>query len=88
MEDAKVDAFVTAQLSVSAIHQAYAPVFEAAGTEEERLKVRRRVTEAMVTAVNETPGITVDEFNAIIDAASADPRLADQLNQALATALQ
>lgn len=88
MEDAKVDAFVTAQLSVSEIHQSYAPAFEAAGTEEERLRVRQQATEAMVTAVNETPGITVDEFNAIIDAASADPRLADQLNQALATALQ
>lgn len=88
MENEKIDAFVTAQLSVSEIHQTYVPAFEAAGTEEEMLRVRQQATEDMVVAVNETPGITVEEFNAIIDAASADPRLADQLNEALATALR
>jgi len=38
----------------------------------------------MATAVEETPGITVAEYNAILESAGSDPELAERLNEELA----
>jgi hypothetical protein len=40
----------------------------------------------MVEAVNEADGITVDEYNSIIQAAQTDPELARRINGHLAEA--
>jgi len=87
-DDAKIEAFVTAQLTVAEIRSTYVQQLEAAATEEERLEITQEANQEMATAVNETPGITVEEYNAIVDAAAADPELADRLNQELANPSQ
>lgn len=84
-EDEKIDAFVTAQLTVDEIRSTYVQQFEAAASDEERREISEAAHQEMVTAVNEAPGITVEEYNAIVEAASTDPELANRLNEELAS---
>jgi hypothetical protein len=83
-DDEMIDAFVTAQLTIEEIRSTYIRQFGAAETEEERLEISEEANEEMVAAVNATPGITVEEYNAILDAAATDAELANRLNEELA----
>jgi Spy/CpxP family protein refolding chaperone len=87
-DDATIDAFVTAQLEIREIRSSYMPRLEGAGTDEERQQLTEQATDEMVTAVDDTPGITVDEYNAIVQAAGSDPELAERLSEELAAPSQ
>lgn len=87
-DDATIEAFVTAQLEIQEIRAAYVPRLEGAASDEERQRLTEEATGEMVTAVDETPGITVEEYNAVVEAAGSNPELADRLTEELAEPAQ
>lgn len=75
----KLEAFALAALDVQELQIEYAPTLEAATSEEERLQIADQALGEMVEAVEASPGITVDEYNAIAEAVTVDPALAAQV---------
>ncbi len=87
-DDAKLQSFVVAFLQVDQINRTYAPQVQAAASEEEQAQVRQQAGEAMVDAVEASNGITVEEYNSIIETAQTDPALAQQINGMIQQAAQ
>lgn len=79
-DDAKLKSFAVAFLEVAKVTQSYQPQIAAAGTPEDQQRLRAEAGEKMVEAVTYTQGITLDEYNTIIQAAQADPDLAQKIN--------
>ena len=73
--DALLESFVVAALEVSEVAESYEGRIEAAETQESRDTLTREAREAMVSAVEDTDGITVDEYVAITQAAQVDQAL-------------
>src|SRR5690606_4547040 len=71
----KLKSFATAFLQVNKVTQQYQPQIAAAGTPEDQQRLRQEAGEKMVEAVNASEGISVDEYNSIIQAAQANPEL-------------
>lgn len=83
-DDATIDAFAAAQMRVAEIRALYAAQFEAAETDEQRMQVSEEATEEMIAAVEATPDITLEEYDAVIQAANEDPALVERINEAIA----
>lgn len=77
VSDATLDSFVTAALEVSQVAQSYQSQMQAAVDDAARQTLATEAREAMISAVEETDGITVDEYVQISEAAQTD----EQLNQ-------
>lgn len=80
LDDAKLQSFAVAFLEVAKVSQTYQPQIEAAGSTEDQQRLQQEATEKMVEAVNASEGITVEEYNTIIQAAQTDPELAQRIN--------
>jgi hypothetical protein len=80
LDDTKLKSFAVAFLEVAKVTQAYQPQIEAAGSTEDQQRLQQEAGEKMVDAVNSQQGITVDEYNTIIQAAQTDPELAQRIN--------
>jgi len=76
----KLKSFATAFLEVNKLTQQYQPQISAAGTPEDQQRLRQEAGQKMVEAVNGSEGISVDEYNSIIQAAQTDPELAQRIN--------
>ena len=85
-DDAKLKSFAVAFIEVAKVTQSYQPQISSAGTPEDQQRLRNEAGEKMVEAVNEADGITLDEYNSIIQAAQADPELARRINTHLSEA--
>ncbi len=85
-DDETIDAFAAAQGDLEEIQVAYTAQYQEAQTEERRQQINQQATEEMVEAIRDAPGITVEEYNAIIRAANEDPELAQRINDAIADA--
>lgn len=83
-QDEKLDAFIDAAMAVADVRDAYLESLQGAQSEEEQNEIIEAANTAILEAVEETPGITVDEYIAIGDAAAADPELNAQLNERFA----
>ena len=86
-DDAKLKSFAVAFIEVAKVTQSYQPQIESAGTAEDQSRLRQEAGEKMVEAVNEAEGITLDEYNTIIQAAQTDPDLAQKINGHIAEAV-
>jgi len=75
IDDAQLQAFVAALREVDAIEQRYGAELESADSEEARQNVITEANDAMVEAIEETPGITVQEYIGVLQQAQADPEL-------------
>lgn len=84
IDDATIEAFAAAQLRLAEVEAFYAARYEAADTNEERQQISEAATEEMMEAVEATPGITLDEYNAVVEAANQDPTLVQRINEAIA----
>ena len=62
----------------------YAEQYQAAQTQEQRQEINQTAMVEMTDAVRDTPGITVEEYNAVFDAMNSDPDLAERVNEAIA----
>ena len=76
----KVDAFIVAALAVAETRQEYLAQLEATTDEQEQMAIVQEADAAILSTVDATPGITVDEYIAIGEAAAADPDLAAMID--------
>ncbi|SEC16947.1 protein of unknown function [Nitratireductor aquibiodomus] len=79
-DDQKLQAFTVAFLAVSGVKEQYTERFRQAPSEDEKQKVQVEATQEMEQAVDKTEGISVDEYNQIIQSAQTDEALAQKLN--------
>lgn len=84
IDDATIEAFAAAQVRVEEIRNSYMPQYQAAETDEQRQQLSEAATQEMVEAVRETPNLTVEEYDAVIEAANQDPSIAERINAAMA----
>lgn len=80
----KLDAFVAAAEQVGAIQQRTAQSLAETQDRAEQDAMIEQANAEMVGAIDQTPGITVEEYVQIAQAAEADPELGDRLQQMLA----
>ena len=81
--DAKLQSFADAVLAVNAVVEQWRPQIQAAPNEADAQKMASQANEEMRAAVLGTEGITVEEYQAIAQAAQADPQLMARIDQAL-----
>lgn len=79
-EEEKLRSFAVAFLQVDQINREYLPQLQQAASEEEQQQIRQEASEKMLGAVEDAEGITIDEYNQIIEFAQADPDLAKELH--------
>lgn len=84
IDDATIEAFAAAQARIAELQALYTAQYEAAETEEQRMQISEEATAEMMAAVEATPGITLDEYNAVVEAANQDPALVERINEAIA----
>ena len=82
--DALLDTFVTAALSVSSVAEDYQGRIRSAEDDEARDELATEAREAMIAAVEETDGITVEEYVTIAEAAQTDQELNQRVTDLLA----
>lgn len=75
IDDAQLQAFVAALREVDAIEQRYGAELEGAESDADRQSVIAEANDAMIEAIEETPGITVQEYIGVLQQAQADPEL-------------
>lgn len=77
--DETLRSFAVAFLEVDQINKEYTPRLQAAQTPEEQQQLQEEASQQMVSAVENSEGITVQEYTSIMQAAQADPELAQKL---------
>lgn len=75
VSDQTLEAFVTAVNAVNDIEQSYTLAFNEAEDDTAREAVVAEANDAMMEAIDETPGITVEEYIAVLQQAQSDPAL-------------
>ncbi|WP_011580737.1 MULTISPECIES: DUF4168 domain-containing protein [Chelativorans] len=80
--DEKLETFVVALAEVERIKQEYSQRLQTAGSEAEQQQIQNEAGQKMLQAV-EGKGISVDEYNQIIQTAQTDPALAERLSKAM-----
>lgn len=86
--DDQLQSFALAAIEIQEIRATYVTQIQEADSEEQRQQLSEEATEAMVQAVDETPGITVEDYNAIIEASADDPELSERINEYMQSATQ
>ncbi|MEO3385810.1 DUF4168 domain-containing protein [Mesorhizobium sp. CAU 1741] len=88
IDEGKLQSFAVAFLEVTKVTQSYQPQIEAAATPEDQQRLQQEAGERMIQAVSDSDDITVDEYNQIIQAAQADPELAQRINTHISEAAE
>ena len=83
-QEEKLDAFIAAAIAVAEVRDTYLEDLQHAESEEAQSQIIEQANTAILEAVEEAPGITVDEYIAIGEAAAADPELNALLNDRVA----
>ena len=78
--DEQLQSFAIAAIEVRDIRDRYVPQIQQAGSDEEKQQLAEQAQQEMIGAVEGTPGISIDRYNAIIQAASQDQALAQRIN--------
>ena len=79
LTEEKLDSFVDAALDVQGVTETFTPRAEAAETDAERQALAEEANTAIRGVIEETPGITVEEYVAIGQAAQQNPELAQRI---------
>ena len=87
-DDDTLRSFVVAFLQVDEINRTYLPQMQEADTPEAQQEVQQQATQEMVLVVENAEGISVEEYNSIIETAQADPELANQINELIREAVE
>jgi hypothetical protein len=77
--DEKLKSFAVAYLEVDKITKEYLPKLKEARDTEAQQKVREEAGAKMIKAVQESSGISVNEYNQIAQSAQTDPDLAKKI---------
>lgn len=86
--DDKLRAFASAAVEVREIRQDHAQKIEGISDENEHAKIVDETIQKMTTAVEDEPGITVEEYNQINQASQNDQDLAQKIQAYLQEAEQ
>jgi hypothetical protein len=78
-QDAKLDSFVMAAGAVDEVRNTYVMQLQSIEDEAEQQSLIQEANAAIVQAVEEAEGITLEEYVAIGEAAAADPEIAAQI---------
>jgi hypothetical protein len=78
---AKLQSFASAVLAVNAIVAEWRPQIQAAPSEADKQRLADQANDEMRAAVEGTEGMTVEEYQAIAQAAQSDPQLMARLDQ-------
>jgi len=87
-DDATVEGFASAEMAIQEIRATYIPRLDEAESDEERAAIQQEATDAMVSAVEDTDNITVEEYNGIVGAVAENPELAQRVEQEIANQAQ
>jgi Domain of unknown function (DUF4168) len=79
--DAKLQSFASAVLAVNTLVEEWRPQIQAAETDADRQKLAEQANQEMRAAVDGTEGMSVEEYQAIAQAAQADTALMARLDQ-------
>lgn len=77
--DEKLQAFASAAVAVRDIRQDHAEKIEGVKDEEQHAEIVDETIQKMTSAVEEEPGITVEEYNQINQASQQDQQLAQKI---------
>lgn len=83
-DEETLSSFVDAAMNVASLRQTYAVRMQSAESEEQRQTIAQEATEEMRTAVEDTDGISIDEYIEIGEASSEN----EELNQAITAMVQ
>ncbi|MGM0634014.1 MAG: DUF4168 domain-containing protein, partial [Pseudomonadota bacterium] len=87
IDDETKEKFLDAYADIMAIQTDYAEQIQAAGNEEEAMELQQAAQSEMQEAVTSND-LTVQEYNTVIQAASADPDLMAELEAAIGAAAE
>lgn len=82
-EDGKLDSFVMAAVAVDEVRTNYVAQLQTIEDEAEQQSLIQEANAAIVQAVEQAEGITLEEYVAIGEAAGADPEIAAQIDARL-----
>ena len=80
----QLDSFVDAMVAIDSVRQEYMPQIEAAEGQDERQSLAQEADKAARAALDDTDGITAQEYLAIGQAAQEDQDLATRINERFA----
>jgi hypothetical protein len=86
--DAKLESFVVAALAVNDLMAEWSPRIEGARDENEANTLRQQAQSEFVQAVEQTEGITIEEYQTIGQAAQQDPELNARIQKIYQTKVQ
>jgi hypothetical protein len=75
----KLDAFTVAYLQVIDLREQYAPVLQAAETEEQQQAIIEEANGEMIDAIEGTEGMTLEDYESIAQAATEDEALSARI---------
>lgn len=79
--DAKLQSFASAVMAVNAIVEQWRPQIQGASSEAEKQQMAEQANEEMRAAVDGIEGMSVEEYQAIAQAAQGDPQLMGRLDE-------
>jgi hypothetical protein len=83
VSDQKIEAFAVAYLQVDKVRQEYSAKVGATPDAAAKQKLQSEASQHMVQAVEASPGISLEEYNAILTAAQNDPALVKRVQDKL-----
>jgi hypothetical protein len=83
ISDQKIEAFVVAYRQVDKVRQEYTAKLDATPDPTAKQQLQTEASKQMVQAVQASPGMSVDEYSAILTAAQSDPTLAKKVQEKL-----
>jgi hypothetical protein len=79
--DAKLHSFASAVIAVNAVVERWRPQIQAAPSDTDRQQIAQKANEEMRAAVEGTEGLSVEEYQAIAQAAQGDPQLMARIDK-------
>jgi hypothetical protein len=79
--DQQLESFVVAAIAVDELIREWNPRIQGAENEEQAAQLREEANGALVEAITQTDGITLEQYQAIGQAAQSDPDLASRINE-------
>ncbi len=78
-DEATLEAFVTAAIAITQVEEEYTAQLAEATSEAEQQELIAAANEQIIGAIEATPGVDVDTYIEISQAAQADPELSQRL---------
>ena len=79
--DAKLQSFASAVIAVNAVVERWRPQIQAAPSDADKQRMAEQANQEMRAAVEGTEGMSVEEYQAIAQAAQGDPQLMARIDQ-------